>query len=323
MTLKHECYDTWNSLWDKYESVIDGKPAIDNHLYKYGDKEKQADYDYRKILTSYHGIPSGIVHVWRSIFRKAYISTKLPEEAKKYVDNVDNSGHDISEQRALWFEECAIYDDLWGYVDALDGSYETAQQEIEAGQRPYMATISRPHITNWIENKFGTLEVVIQKTREEYKGQCVYKVYTPEYIYKVVDGKDKEGKTAIVLPNGDTIDVVTIDEPIINTLVDEKGYKIIPWVRKGAIKSKKYPDYYKSFIDGISDCAIELFNISSQLNNMFTSAGFQFIAGPDIGDISTFGGRSYFKVPPGGTLPAWVAPAAELYRVYFLSLIHI
>ena len=88
-------------------------------------------------------------------------------------------------------------------------------------------------------------------------------------------------------------------------------------MRKGAIKSKKYPEYYKSFIDGISDAAVELFNISSQLNNMFTGAGFQFVAGPDVQNVSTLGAKSYFSVPPGGMIPSWVAPAADLFRVYF------
>ena len=316
MELYHKDYATWNKLWDQYESVIDGKPAINNHLYKYGDKEKQEDFDYRKKLTSYHGIPSGIVSVWRSIFSKSFISEKLPDPVKQYTDNVDNSGTDLKEARAMWFEECAIYDDLWGCVDALDETYETAQQEIDAGQRPYMTTISRPHITNWQQDKFGKLKVVIRRLRETKKDKTVYMVYTPEMFYEVTEKGKGDKESGLTLPNGDLLDVVVLEETV-NTLTDSNGFKILPWVRKGSVKSKKYPDFFKSFIDGISDTSIELFNISSQLNNMFTSAGFQFLAGPDVGDITTFGTKSYWGVPAGGMLPQWIAPAAELYRVYF------
>jgi len=302
MRIKKIWFDEWLDVWDKIECSIEGLPAIVKQLIRYSDKEKSEQFEARKKITSYHGIVDMILQTYRSVFTRANFGQELPDQLAEYQDDVDMQGNSTDDMRAIWFEEAAEYGVIWGKVDAPAIVAETEQDAIDAGLRPYCATVSQPHITDWDTDSFGNLTRVVEQTDRIYKDKQVYLVYEQEEIYEATEAGDETERTGQAWPN---------------LLTDEYGRKILPWIREGITKSKKYPGYFRSPLAGVANTGIELYNISSELHNMFYSAAFQFLAGPERHNLGTIGTHRYFGVGQNESFPQWIAPDASLFNVFF------
>ncbi len=307
----------WEKLWAQYEAAIDGKPAVEKYLYPY-PAEHDKKYAYRKKMSAWHGLPQSIFERWYQTFKRATINMELP--AKKEYEilrtNINGQGGDDAEYRQDVFQELMTYGSVFAHIDepAWDDKPKdpTRADQTQAKIYPYATLYSQPHIVNWEYNDEGDLVMVTTDTNimadedgrvdgEEQKVYPVYREYTMDEIteYAVIKKEKKIIGTA----------------PARN-ITDASGTERLPWIAGGIIKSKKFPEYWKSPIDGISDKSIELYNRNSQAGALYDKAGFSVLVVGPLTNVTVLGEHSILKLGKDDPAPFYLSPDSTLFDQY-------
>lgn len=312
----HKYYNTYLGLFDKVESVLEGKPAILEYLVRH-PIEKVKKYEFRKRLTSFDGWTDSIVQRWLATFLRAFIDVKLPSELEKLKLDIDLTGKSIKEFREKEIlPEAISYSQVWGIIDEPHANEDiTTKAEQEAQNiRPYVRIYSPSHITNFREDVFGNLDWVIVKTNKTTLvktdgGKEEEKIIYQEYVPGLV--------SEFYYPNANDKEVKYIGEP---REIVRHGKKIMPIIRKGGRKSKKYPGYFKIDIAGVCDKEIEYYNAASQLINTLAQINFQVLCGGKMSYNKELGNESYITLAKDDPMPKYLAPDVAAIEMNFKRL---
>jgi len=306
-------FATWLELWDLFESVVEGMPAILQYLYRY-PAESQKKYEYRRNLATWHGIPSEILLRWVQTFSKALVTETVPEPLKPLLEDIDGAGQPISKWRKHVFDEMGTYGVVWGVVDApaTDVEIKTEAQRRELGVSPYVSLYSPTHVINWNEDSRGKLTMAMIDTGET-KLDEEKKVFL-RVIRKYEITGDSVTVTDIYADDQHTIRRTAPVTTLTMIGVDKKP--LLPVFRAGIVKSKKYPGYYRSPLSGIAEKSRQLFNKESQAEVLYAKAAFSFLIWPEGKKVKSIGQNTLVEIAPGEILPAYVEPTATLFEQF-------
>ena len=297
-------FSLFSEVWNKVEASLDGKPIIESYLQRYPVEDPEK-YNHRLRTTSYHDLPSAIATRWLQIFNKAkktYIYDKAMESTFK---NIDNNGGNLDAVAAEMFKQILTYGCVWALIDKptplVPISSLSKQDEEDLALYPYIVLYSQPNVVDWDHDDFNRLTRVVFKTRRVHMiDDVAFPIYS-EYTLGV--------KQDFITKDGDKR--VNIGEPE-NVLFD--GMPVLPIVRVGITKYNYNPDYYKPPLATISDLSVELYNRSSANAAAYDKACFCFLAVGPKTDCSSLGFTSLVTVGPDDPTPAWVQPAADIFK---------